>query len=169
MDVYRDGEKLRQESIAQPMPAGVTLGFAGDHLRENTQRFVRIRRMARNQEPSVGMVSSATRMGILALVVGFATLWYVGNAGDEQFATEAATVFRDAPAMAGRITHRVGPNGAGRSPRPGRGKHWSDARTGARRAPHAPRSAQRTPGGRALWGVRHARFRGGGVHTRSLT
>jgi hypothetical protein len=39
MDVYRDGEKLRQEYIAPPMPAGVALNFAEDHLRENMQRF----------------------------------------------------------------------------------------------------------------------------------
>jgi hypothetical protein len=41
MDVYRDGEKLRQEYIAPPMPASVALNFAEDHLRENMQRFIR--------------------------------------------------------------------------------------------------------------------------------
>jgi hypothetical protein len=40
MDVYRDGEKLRQEYVAPPMPAGVPLNFAEDHLRENMQRFI---------------------------------------------------------------------------------------------------------------------------------
>jgi hypothetical protein len=41
IDVYRDSEKLRQEYIAPPMPAGVALDFAEDHLRENMQRFIR--------------------------------------------------------------------------------------------------------------------------------
>jgi hypothetical protein len=40
MDVYRDGQKLRQEYVAPPMPAGVALNFAEDHLRENMQRFI---------------------------------------------------------------------------------------------------------------------------------
>ena len=41
IDVYRDGEKYRQEYVAPPMPAGVALDFAEDHLNENTQRFTR--------------------------------------------------------------------------------------------------------------------------------
>jgi hypothetical protein len=41
IDVYRDGEKYRQEYVAPPMPAGVALDFAEDHLAENTQRFTR--------------------------------------------------------------------------------------------------------------------------------
>ncbi|MFB6201354.1 MAG: hypothetical protein ABEI98_05020 [Halorhabdus sp.] len=40
IDVYRDGEKYRQEYVAPPMPAGVALDFAEDHLAENTQRFI---------------------------------------------------------------------------------------------------------------------------------
>ena len=41
IDVYRDGKKYRQEYVAPPMPAGVALDFAEDHLAENTQRFTR--------------------------------------------------------------------------------------------------------------------------------
>jgi hypothetical protein len=41
IDVYRDGETYRQEYVAPPMPAGVALDFAEDHLAENTQRFTR--------------------------------------------------------------------------------------------------------------------------------
>ena len=41
IDVYRGGEKYRQEYVAPPMPAGVALDFAEDHLTENTQRFTR--------------------------------------------------------------------------------------------------------------------------------
>lgn len=41
IDVYRDGEKYRQEYVAPPMPASVALDFAEDHLNENIQRFVR--------------------------------------------------------------------------------------------------------------------------------
>lgn len=41
IDVYRDGEKYRQEYVAPPMPAGVALDFAEDHLTENVQRFIR--------------------------------------------------------------------------------------------------------------------------------
>lgn len=41
IDVYRDGEKYRTEYVAPPMPAGVAVDFAEDHLTENTQRFVR--------------------------------------------------------------------------------------------------------------------------------
>lgn len=40
IDVYRDGEKYRAEYVAPPMPAGVSLDFAEDHLAENTQRFI---------------------------------------------------------------------------------------------------------------------------------
>lgn len=40
IDVYRDAEKYRQEYVAPPMPAGVALDFAEDHLAENTQRFI---------------------------------------------------------------------------------------------------------------------------------
>jgi len=41
IDVYRDGEKYREEYVAPPMPAGVALDFAEDHLSENVQRFTR--------------------------------------------------------------------------------------------------------------------------------
>ena len=41
IDVYRDGEKYRQEYVAPPIPAGVALDFAEDHLAENAQRFTR--------------------------------------------------------------------------------------------------------------------------------
>lgn len=40
VDVYRDGEKYRTEYVAPPMPAGVALDFAEDHLGKNTQQFV---------------------------------------------------------------------------------------------------------------------------------
>jgi len=40
IDVYRDGKQYRQEYVAPPMPAGVALDFAEDHLAENTQRFI---------------------------------------------------------------------------------------------------------------------------------
>ena len=41
LDVYRDGRKVRTEWVAPPMPAGVALDVAEDHLNENAQRFVR--------------------------------------------------------------------------------------------------------------------------------
>lgn len=41
IDVFREGEKFRTEYVAPPLPAGVALDFAEDHLAENTQRFVR--------------------------------------------------------------------------------------------------------------------------------
>jgi hypothetical protein len=41
IDVYRDGGKYREEYVAPPMPAGVALDFAEDHLSENVQRFTR--------------------------------------------------------------------------------------------------------------------------------
>jgi hypothetical protein len=41
IDVYRDGVKYRREYVAPPMPAGVALDFAEDHLAKNTQRFTR--------------------------------------------------------------------------------------------------------------------------------
>jgi hypothetical protein len=41
MDVYRDDGKFRHEFIAPPMPAGVALNFAEDHLGENMQRFIK--------------------------------------------------------------------------------------------------------------------------------
>ncbi len=40
IDVYRDGEKYRTEYVAPPMPAGVALDFAEDHLAENVQHFI---------------------------------------------------------------------------------------------------------------------------------
>lgn len=40
IDVYRDGEKYRTEYVAPPLPAGVALDFAEDHLLENAQRFI---------------------------------------------------------------------------------------------------------------------------------
>lgn len=41
IDVYRRGEKHRTDYVAPPMPAGVALDFAEDHLAENAERFVR--------------------------------------------------------------------------------------------------------------------------------
>lgn len=41
IDIYRDGEKYRTEYVAPPMPAGVALDFAEDHLANNAQRFIR--------------------------------------------------------------------------------------------------------------------------------
>lgn len=40
IDVYRNGEKYRTEYVAPPMPAGVALDFAEDHLAENDERFI---------------------------------------------------------------------------------------------------------------------------------
>jgi len=40
IDIYRDGEKYRQEYVAPPMPAAVALDLAEDHLTENLERFV---------------------------------------------------------------------------------------------------------------------------------
>jgi len=40
IDVYRDGENYRTEYVAPPLPAGVALDFAEDHLAENAQRFI---------------------------------------------------------------------------------------------------------------------------------
>jgi hypothetical protein len=40
IDVYREGEKYRQEYVAPPMPAGVAFDFAEDHLAENVERFI---------------------------------------------------------------------------------------------------------------------------------
>lgn len=41
MDVYRDGEKIRTEQVAGPMPAGEALDFAEDHLAEELERLIR--------------------------------------------------------------------------------------------------------------------------------
>lgn len=41
IDVYRDGEKHATEYIAGPLPAGVALDFAEDHLAENAEHFVK--------------------------------------------------------------------------------------------------------------------------------
>lgn len=41
IDIYRDGEKHRTEYIAPPMPAGVALDRAEDHLTKNFEAFVR--------------------------------------------------------------------------------------------------------------------------------
>ena len=41
VDVYRDGAKYRKEYVAPPMPVGVALDFAEDHLAKNVQRFIR--------------------------------------------------------------------------------------------------------------------------------
>lgn len=41
IDVFRDGQKYRQEYITPPMPAGVALDVAEDHLSANAQRFTR--------------------------------------------------------------------------------------------------------------------------------
>jgi hypothetical protein len=40
IDVYRDGEKYRTEYVAPPMPAGVALDRAEDHLMQNLEAFV---------------------------------------------------------------------------------------------------------------------------------
>ena len=40
-DIYRDGEKHATEFIAGPLPAGVALDLAEDHLAENAERFIR--------------------------------------------------------------------------------------------------------------------------------
>jgi len=40
IDVYRESEKYRTEYVAPPMPPGIALDFAEDHLRENLQRFI---------------------------------------------------------------------------------------------------------------------------------
>lgn len=40
IDIYRDGEKDRQEFIAPPMPAGVALDLAEDHLAANAKQFI---------------------------------------------------------------------------------------------------------------------------------
>jgi hypothetical protein len=39
--MYRDGEKYRTEYIAPPMPPGVALDLAEDHLSKNIQRFIK--------------------------------------------------------------------------------------------------------------------------------
>jgi hypothetical protein len=39
MDIYRDGEKHATEYVAPPLPAGVALDRAEDHLQNNLQRF----------------------------------------------------------------------------------------------------------------------------------
>lgn len=41
IDVYRDGKKYRTDYVAPPMPPGVALDFAEDHLAENIERFLR--------------------------------------------------------------------------------------------------------------------------------
>lgn len=40
MDVYRNGLKHRTGYVAPPMPAGLAIDFAEDHLAENVERFV---------------------------------------------------------------------------------------------------------------------------------
>jgi len=39
IDVYRDGEQYRTEYVAPPMPAGLALDRAEDHLGENLKGF----------------------------------------------------------------------------------------------------------------------------------
>ena len=41
MDVYRDGEKLRTEEIAGPMPGSEALDLAEAHLTEQLERLIR--------------------------------------------------------------------------------------------------------------------------------
>ena len=41
IDIYRDGEKHATEFITRPVPPGVALSLAEDHLSENVQRFIR--------------------------------------------------------------------------------------------------------------------------------
>ena len=41
IDIYRHGEKHATEFITRPVPAGVGLNLAEDHLSENAQRFIR--------------------------------------------------------------------------------------------------------------------------------
>jgi hypothetical protein len=40
IDIYRDGEKDKQEYLAPAMPSGVALDFAEGHLEENLERFI---------------------------------------------------------------------------------------------------------------------------------
>ena len=41
IDIYREGEKHATEYIAGPLPAGVALDLAEDHLAEIAERFIR--------------------------------------------------------------------------------------------------------------------------------
>ncbi|SDG42947.1 DUF7718 family protein [Halorientalis regularis] len=41
VDIYRDGEKHATEFITGPLPAGVALDHAEDHLAKNLQRYVK--------------------------------------------------------------------------------------------------------------------------------
>lgn len=41
IDIYRDGEKHATEFVAGPLPAGVALDLAEDHLANNLERFIR--------------------------------------------------------------------------------------------------------------------------------
>jgi len=40
MDVYRNGEKIRQEEVFPPMPASDALTFAEGHLKQHGQRYI---------------------------------------------------------------------------------------------------------------------------------
>lgn len=40
IDIYRDGEKYRTEFVTPPLPPGVALDHAEDHLAQNLQRYV---------------------------------------------------------------------------------------------------------------------------------
>jgi hypothetical protein len=40
IDIYRDGEQHRTEYVAPPMPAGVALDRAEDHLSNNLEAFI---------------------------------------------------------------------------------------------------------------------------------
>jgi hypothetical protein len=40
IDIYRDGDQLRTEYVAPPMPAGVALDRAEDHLANNLEPFI---------------------------------------------------------------------------------------------------------------------------------
>ncbi|PSQ06523.1 hypothetical protein BRC97_06075 [Halobacteriales archaeon QS_6_71_20] len=41
IDIYRDSEKEATEFVTAPLPAGVALDHAEDHLAENLERYIR--------------------------------------------------------------------------------------------------------------------------------
>jgi len=40
MDVYRNGEKIRQEEVFPPMSPNAALTFAEEHLKQHGQRYI---------------------------------------------------------------------------------------------------------------------------------
>lgn len=40
IDIYRDGAKYATEFVTGPLPAGVALDLAEDHLMQNLERFI---------------------------------------------------------------------------------------------------------------------------------